>query len=305
MNPVLALIIANIIWGAASPIFKFALENIQPFTLAFIRTFFAGLIFLPFLIGKWQKLNFREWVETCAAGFSGIAITLTFFFYGVRQTVSINAPVIASSGPVFIFFLSLLLLRERPHKKVFAGMILSLIGVMVIILSPVFLNGKHMEFGEIQGNLFILIATFGSVFNTLIGRKVLQKVHVIQAAAIGFLFSALVIFPFMVHELQSWSLSQLDYRGWIGIIFGVFLSSTLAYYLYYYALQKLLAQEVGLFTYIDPVAAVVIAAPLLGEYPNLFFLMGTAFVFGGIYLAEGRIHWHPFHLVKHYGKGRT
>ena len=40
MNPILALIITNVIWGAASPIFKLALTNIPPFTLAFIRFFY-------------------------------------------------------------------------------------------------------------------------------------------------------------------------------------------------------------------------------------------------------------------------
>ncbi|PIX68551.1 hypothetical protein COZ40_02690, partial [Candidatus Roizmanbacteria bacterium CG_4_10_14_3_um_filter_39_13] len=50
MNPIVALIIANIIWGAACPIFKFALVNIPPFTIAFIRFFFAGIIFLPLVL---------------------------------------------------------------------------------------------------------------------------------------------------------------------------------------------------------------------------------------------------------------
>lgn len=45
---IIALIIANIIWGAASPIFKLALENIPPFTLAYIRFLGAALILAPF-----------------------------------------------------------------------------------------------------------------------------------------------------------------------------------------------------------------------------------------------------------------
>ncbi len=63
MSPILALIITNIIWGAASPIFKFALQNIPPFTLAFIRFFFAGLLFLPFVFLFYQKLSLKRWLE--------------------------------------------------------------------------------------------------------------------------------------------------------------------------------------------------------------------------------------------------
>jgi len=89
MNPVLALIIANIIWGMASPIFKFALTNIPPFTLAFIRFFFAGLIFLPLALNKWQKLTTRQWLEILLIGFFGITINISFFFLGVVKTESI------------------------------------------------------------------------------------------------------------------------------------------------------------------------------------------------------------------------
>ena len=111
MNPILALIIANIIWGAASPIFKFALQNIPPFTLAFIRFFFAGLIFLPIALNKWQHLTLKQWLEIILVGFFGITINISFFFLGLEKTESINIPVIASSGPVFIYLLSIIFLK--------------------------------------------------------------------------------------------------------------------------------------------------------------------------------------------------
>ncbi len=298
MNPVLALIIANIIWGAASPIFKFALQNIPPFTLAFIRFFFAGLIFVPFAINKWQPLTVRQWIEIILVGFFGVTINISFFFLGLAKTESINAPIIASSGPIFIYLLSVQFLKEKPKLKVFSGILIGLLGVLIIILSPIFLGQKKLIFGEIQGNLFFLLATLGTVFQTIVGKDVLRKVNSSQVTLISFLFGSLTFLPFMRNELISWSFTNLDIRGIVGIIFGIFLSSALAYYLYYWGISKIKAQEVGLFTYIDPVIAVLIAIPLLGEYPNLYFFIGSLFVFGGIYLAEGRIHWHPFHKLK-------
>ncbi|MFA5770212.1 MAG: DMT family transporter [Patescibacteria group bacterium] len=294
MNPILALIIANIIWGMASPIFKFALTNIPPFTLAFIRFFFAGLIFLPMVLNKWQKLTIRQWFEIFLVGFFGITINISFFFLGLEKTESINVPVIASSGPVFIYLLSIMFLREKPKLKVLVGMLAALAGVLFIILSPLFLEGKKFILGAIEGNLFILIATFGSVFQTIIGRDVLKKVNSIQVSAITFLFGSLTFIPFIPKEFLSWNFSLLNTAGWTGIIFGVFFSSALAYFLFYYGVSKLKAQDVGIFTYIDPVAAVIVAGPLLHEYPNVFYILGSILIFGGIFWAEGRIHWHPW-----------
>jgi len=252
MNPILALIIASIIWGGASPIFKFALQNIPPFTLAFIRFFFAGLIFLPLAFKNFQKISKRQWLEIFLVGFFGVFVNITFFFLGLGKTESINVPIIASAGPVFIYFFSILFLKEKPKLKVFLGMLFALIGVFLIILSPILLDGKKIYFCEIEGNFFIVLATLGSVFSTVIGKDLLKKVN----------------------------------------------SSAAAYFLYYYGLSKIDAQEVGLFTYIDPIAAVLIAMPLLHEFPSIYYLIGSVLVFGGIYLAEGRVHWHPINKLK-------
>ncbi|KKP66516.1 MAG: hypothetical protein UR68_C0012G0002 [Candidatus Roizmanbacteria bacterium GW2011_GWA2_35_19] len=298
MNPILALIIANLVWGAASPIFKLALTNIPPFTLAFIRFSFAAVLFLPFIKLFWKKINFQELLEVLLVGVFGITINISFFFLGLPKTTSINAPIIASSGPIFIYLLSILFLRERPKAKILFGMLTALIGVLIIILSPIFLEGKRVDFGEIEGNIFFLIATFGTVMQTIISKDTLKKVNPYQATFISFIFGALTFFPLMIKELRIWEFSQLNNNGILGIVFGVFLSSALAYLLFYYGISKIKASEVGMFTYIDPVVAIIIAIPLLHEYPNIFFIAGSVLVFGGIFFAEGRLHWHPFHKLK-------
>ena len=298
INPILALIIANVIWGAASPIFKYALQNIPPFTLAFIRFFFAGLIFLPLAVFKWQKMSRSDFLRILLIGFFGVTINITFFFLGLPKTTSINAPIIASSGPIFIYLFSILFLKEKPKLKVFLGMLTALAGVLIIILSPIFIDNKKLIIGEIEGNLFFLLATFGAVLQTVISRPVMKKINPYQVSFISFIFGGLTFFPLMLQELERWSFGQLTVNGWVGIIFGVLFSSALAYFLFYYGLSKIQAQEAGLFTYIDPVAAILIAIPLLKEYPNLYFFAGAFLVFSGIFLAEGRIHWHPLHKFK-------
>lgn len=304
MNPVLALIIANIIWGAASPIFKFALVNIPPFTLAFIRFFFAALLFIPFLKRGSIILNKKEWAELILGAFFGISVNITFFFWGLQRSQSINAPIIASAGPVFLYFLSVLFLKEKAQLKVFLGMIIALVGVMIIILSPVIFDGKKFALGELQGNLFFVLATLGALLHPFLQKHVVQKLDSFRVTFISFLVGALFFFPFSLFELQNWSISSLNFQGWVGIVFGVFLSSALAYYLFNYGIAKIRMQEIGIFTYIDPIVAVLIAVPLLHEIPTIHFFIGSVLVFGGIFLAEKRIHYHPIHRMLRHKAGR-
>ena len=303
MNPILALIIANIIWGMASPIFKFALKNIPPFTLAFIRFFGASLLFIPFI--KWRdftKINHGDWVRIIVGlAFFGVFINIFFFFLGLQRTVSINAPVIASSSPIVLFILSVIFLKEKPKLNVLLGMIIAFFGVLLIILMPLLSSGINAkDLGKFEGNLFFLIATIGSTISPIIMKKTLNKVSLLLVTFIAFFISSLGFLILMLPEQKTWNINMLNLNGVIGIIFGVFFSSALAYYLYIYGLSKIKVQEVGIFTYIDPVIAVIIAIPLLGEYPNIEFIIGTLLIFLGIFIGENRIHYHPFHRIAKY-----
>lgn len=298
MNPILALIIANVIWGAAAPIFKFSLTNIPPFTLGFLRFFIPVLLLLPFINGfKLRDLNPKDWLELILGSFFGITINIAFFFLALQKTQSINAPIIASSGPVFLYILSILFLKEKAKLRVLIGMLIALTGVLFIILSPVLFDGKSFALGELTGNLFLVISTLGAVLHPILYKNILKKVDVMTITCLGFFIGSISFLPMVVGELRLWNVMMLDVRGIVGILFGALLSSLVAYSLYNYGLSKINAEEIGLFTYIDPVVAVLIAAPLLHEYPTIHFFLGAILVFGGIFLAEGRIHWHPIHKL--------
>ncbi len=296
--PVLSLIITNIIWGAAAPIFKYALTNIPPFTLAFIRFAGAAVLFFPFIYKRWRPLSMRDLGGIILAAFLGITIHISFFFLGLQNGISINAPIIAASGPIFLYVFALLFLKEKARFKVLAGMLVSLAGVGVIIFSPLQNGSIKTEIAQTQSNVFFLISTFGIVMSALVAKRVLKRVDVFQFTFIAYLFSALSFYPLALGELSTWSLAMLDGRGILGIVYGIIFSSLIAYFLFYWGTSKIEVQEIGIFQYIDPVAAIVIAAPLLGEFPTSTYLVGSLLVFMGIFIAEGRIHWHPLHKLR-------
>ncbi len=299
MNPILALIITNAIWGAASPVFKFALTNIPPFTLAFIRFFFASFLFVPFI---WKvnlkNISAKDWLNIALGSFFGIFINITFFFLGLEKAPSINAPIIASTGPLFIFLFSIIFLKEKPKKNVFFGMMISFLGALVIIFSPVLFGQDGLKgITAMEGNLYLVLATLGYVISPLFLKGVLKKISPYLISFVGFLGCSFAFLPFALEELKVWHFSQLNVAGVTGIVFGVLFSSALAYFLFYYGLSKISAQEIGIFTYLDPVTAILVAAPLLNEYPTIYFVVGAILVFGGVYISEHRVHYHPFNKL--------
>lgn len=293
--PILALIVANIIWGAASPIFKYSLQNIPPFSLAFLRFLLASLLLYPFVHRHLDYSQLKnKWLLLFA--FFSVPVNITFFFLALQRTASINAPIIGSAGPIIILAASMLLLKEKIRLAAIAGTLLSLAGSGIIIAQPLLNSGLS---SELVGNLFLVIATLGAVFQAVIGRRILTPQTASRATFWSFFLGVLIFLPFMLYEYSQdpgWMVT-LDHRGWTGIIFGGLLSSLVAYTLYDWALAKLPAYRVSIFAYLDPIVAIAIAIPLLGEKITAPFIIGSVLVFLGILIAERRIHWHPLHKL--------
>lgn len=292
---ILALIVCNIIWGAASPIFKLALQNIPPFSFAFFRFALATVILLPFVHKDLHHFinAVTNWKQIVGYALTGVTINILFFFSALKLTTSITAPIIGSAGPIAIIIFGAIFLHEKTTIKKIIGSIVSLFGVFVLIIEPILDKGLD---GSILGNLFLMIATLGAVGQTLYGRNLAHKYPPLPLTFWAFFIGTLTFIPFALPELRSFPI--LDWRGLLGIGFGAIFSSAIAYSLFNWGLSKIEASEAGLFFYIDPIIALLIAYPLLGEKPTPLFILGSVFVFLGIAVAEGRLNYHPFHKLR-------
>jgi len=291
---VLALIIANIIWGFASPIFKWSLTNITPFTLAFLRFFIAAILF-AILLRKKLSLPIHDKKDLkllIIHALTGITANITFFFLGLQLTLAINVPVIASSQPIMVFLFAYLFLKEKFKFNKVLGMVIGTVGILAIVLEPIYYNGID---GNALGNFLIILATICGAIGMVTGRTIFQKYDPLVLMFWAFVIGAISFLPPAIAEnIQHPTLfSSLDIRGIVGIIFGSVFSSAIAYGLYAYGLAKISASEASLFTYIDPIAGSILAYFMLHEPITIPFLIGALFIFAGIFIAERRIHYHP------------
>lgn len=291
---ILALIGAHIIWGAAAPIVKWALQDISPFTLAFLRFVLAAFIILPFVY-RHLKINIKDFPKLFFLAFIGITAHIAFFFFGLEFTSSINVPVISAAAPIVLIIGSVLYLKEKAQKKVIVGTVISLCGVFFLILRPFFEEGHD---GSILGNFFIALSALCVVFYTLLLKKYKLPYSSLTIVFWTFTIGGLLFAPGMITEVAlSGTVDALTPRALIAIAYGAILSSALAYFFYNFGVAKLKANEVGVFTYVDPITTILIAIPLLGETITISYVIGGLLVFTGIFIAEGRLYAHPLHRV--------
>lgn len=286
-----ALVATNIIWGASAPIFKWSLIDIGPFSFAFLRFFIASLLLLPFTIHNLQ-INKNELITLFVLSFIGFFVHISLFLFGLTISSSINAPIIASSAPIFLIVGSFVILKENIRQKILIGTIISLIGVMIIILRPLLDKGLD---GTIIGNVLFVMATLSFIVYTLLIKGYPLHISTTKMTFYLFTIATILFFPFFLWESSQQSiLRELTTQSMLGIFFGSLFTSVIAYLLYNFALRYIQANETGIFLYIDPLIAIFIAVPLLGENITLSYVLGSLLVFVGIFIAEKRIHYNPF-----------
>jgi drug/metabolite transporter (DMT)-like permease len=149
--------------------------------------------------------------------------------------------------------------------------------------------------GSVLGNMYLLIATVAAVGQTIVGKKIVSKYNPWAFTFWAFLVGAASFFPLALYEYARIPhlYALLDWRGYVGIAYGAIFSSTIAYGLFAWGLSKISATDSAMFAYVDPIIGTVMGAVLLHEPITVPFLLGSILIFGGIFLAEGRIHYHP------------
>lgn len=291
---VLAFIVANLIWGAGAPIFKWSLQGISPLMLAFWRCAIPAVILL-FFYKNLQRPRIRDTFYFMLLGTLDCTFNLGLYFWGLLYAPSINSPVIGSSGPILIILFSAIFLKDRATKKILFGNLIGLTGVLFIVLEPLMHSHQTHSF---FGNLLFILATISASLGTIVSKKLAKHYNTTTLTFWTFLIATITLFPIPLDEYTHHTLfAPINFPAMVGIIFGGLITSLLGYALFYWGLHYIKASETTIFTYIDPVIAILIAAPLLHEYPTPIFLLGSFLVFFGVYIAEGRLHWHPLHKL--------
>ena len=149
----------------------------------------------------------------------------------------------------------------------------------------------------VVGNIFFIIATLAGVIHVVLSKKATKESHPLVFTFWTFLVGALTFIPMFAWEIKKFGfLPNLETSGIIGIIFGVIFCSVIGYFFLYWSIKYLHAQEVGIFTNLNPIIAVIVAFFLLQEIPTPTYLIGGSLVLLGIFLAEGRLPHHPLNL---------
>lgn len=309
-SPYSALAVACLIWGMSAPITKLALTEIGPASLILARSTIAAIILFPFILRYKHNFTVKEQLYIGMSSCFAIFLHILLIYLALPLVPSINAPIINAISPFVLLLFARFLFHETVAKRKYVGIGLGLVGVACITVLPILVKGQGDILGAVSGVGQILglpsQATSGSAWlgNGLlvagvvlgaIGTLCIKPIKHIPGHVIAFWQFALVAcfaLPLSLQENMSFLNLHMGKFALFGIVYNAIFSSVIAYTLHNSSIQKVHAADLGLFSYLAPISALLLGIPLLHEYPNLWFIIGSVLVLAGVWVAEHKIRHH-------------
>ena len=212
---------------------------------------------------------------------SGVAIGFNWIllFEAYNYTTVATATLCYYFAPTFTILLTPVFLKEKMRAKPLC-VAASLIG-MVFVSGVLEADGGA---GELRGVLLGLGAAVLYASAVLMNKR-LSPIDAYSKTMIQLFAAAVVLLPYV---LLTGGMAQLSFTPMTLLMLAIvcIVHTGIAYALYFSSFERLPAQTLALFSYIDPVVAVLLSALLLHEPMTLLMGIGAVLILGAAIWSE-------------------
>ena len=262
-------------------------DVLSPNALLYCRVLGAAICFwIISLFSKNEKIDFKDFKLIITCAFFGMGLNMITALNGLYNSTPINSAIITTLAPIFIFIISVILLKEKITKIKYLGVFIGFIGTLTLIL----LNEKSIANAPNinLGNFYFFINSLSYAIYFVLVKPLTKKYSMITIMKWLFLFSIIINMPFGLLEFTDIAWAEISKNSLIKISYVVFCTTFLVYLLNLYALKILKASTVGMFIYLQPVIGILFAIYRGADKLTVADMTSVILVFAGVYLVSKR-----------------
>jgi drug/metabolite transporter (DMT)-like permease len=263
------------------------LRKYIPYSSAFValvRGIVGAAFLLALVLLKGERLN-RQAIRKngLLLLFSGAALGFNwiFLFESYACTSVATATLCYYLAPILVILLSPALFGEKLTKKKLLCTVTALLGM--VLVSGI-LNTRFSGLAELKGIGFGLAAAVLYACVMLLNKKICHIGPYDKTISQLFL-AALVMLPYVLltEDIGAISLSPLPLL--LLAVAGI-VHTGIAYWLYFGSMGSLKAQTVALYSYIDPILAIILSMVVLREPMDISAAIGAVLILGAAFFSE-------------------
>ena len=261
--------------------------NVTPMALFCLRSFGATVLFWIWSLftAPREQIERKDLWKVAVASFLGLFMTQLSFLFAITKTTAIDASIMSTLSPIMTLVISAIVIHERIIWSGIAGIALSLVGVLILIFNCVSIR-SGADSTSIWGLLGMVVNTLSFASYVGIFKPLIQKYSVVTFMKCMFLFSSLMALPFSFGAFGASNLAAVPMGVVWQILFVVVGATFIAYFLIPIGQKRLRPVVVCMYTYVQPVIAMVIALALGIDHLTLLKVVASILVFTGVGLVN-------------------
>lgn len=280
-RPIVSLALSMVIFGTIGVFRRYI--PLSSGLLAFSRGI-IGAVFIILLLRAMKKpLDFKKAkssiIPLCISGML-MGFNWIMLFESYNYTSVAAATLCYYMAPVIVIALSPVLFGEKLGVKKILCVAAAFFGM--VLVSGVLKTGFSIS--ELKGVLLGLGATVLYASVVMMNKKY-GDVPAYERTVIQLISSAAAIFPYILLA-EGISFAGADAAAIIMLLTVGIVHTGFAYVLYFGSIGSLKAQTAAIFSYIDPVVAIILSGTLLGEEIGFSEIAGAVLILGSTMISE-------------------
>ena len=282
-----AMFSANLMWGLMSPLAKVVMVSgaVTPLVLNDLRIFGAMALFW---IVSWFRPREHVAPKDLAKLFGASLLAIVFnqgcFIFGVGLTSPSDASIITTSMPLWAMVLAAFFLKEPITGKKISGIAAGACGALLLILSGGKAAAGSQAESSVWGDVLVLTAQLSYALYIVLFKNFVGRYSLVTIMKWMFTYAFICVLPFSYRDLAQTPWMELDGSA-IGAIAFIVVGATFFSYMLVVVGQKALRPTVaGMYNYIQPLVACVVAVWLGLDSFGPTKALAAVLIFSGVYL---------------------
>lgn len=271
---IIYIMLCIILWSLIPTVAKFAQSGLDHHQYLFYSSIvsFLSIFVVSIFQGKLKEIltySRKVLLILFGLGFLNFLYYLLLYF-GYKHANGLEVLVVQYMWPIFIVFLSLIILKEEFTKKKLLSVILGFLGVSLVITKGDFTS---LNFSQVD---VLLVVMLGAIAFALF--SVLSKVVKIDATnAVMIYFFSAILYSIITVSSYSTFFMPLS-KDWISILInGVFING-ISYLFWIKGLQIFDASKVAPYLFITPILSAFFLILFFDEEILSIYFVGLFFV---------------------------